>query len=129
MTATNIVKGGLDSCRESVALSGVYDALLWRHAMQTSLDPNYKRPGQRVIVYPKFLDKLGSVLASGNIGLDTEGDRHLAYEKIPEQRSAWQDHVCPVMLPEDSPNLGSWPAKPRLCGFCPSCNPGFYASL
>jgi hypothetical protein len=59
MTATNIVKDGLGNSRESVALSGVYDAFLWRHAMETSLDPSAKRPGQRVIVYPRLLDKLG----------------------------------------------------------------------
>jgi hypothetical protein len=65
--------------------------LMRRVAMETSLDPKYKRPGQRVIVYPKFLDKLGSVLASGNIGLDTAGNRHLAYEKIMYTQSCCQN--------------------------------------
>jgi hypothetical protein len=110
MTAMNKVVEGLDDSRESVALSGVYEALAWRHAMGTSIDPNYKRSGQRVIVYPKFLDKLGTVLATGNVGFDTGGNRDLAYEKILEERASWQKQVCLILLPEDSMNLTSWPA-------------------
>jgi hypothetical protein len=65
ISAVNMVHEGLDSSRESVALFGIYDALSWRRAMEISMGPNYRRPGQRIIAYPKFLDKLGVVLATG----------------------------------------------------------------
>jgi hypothetical protein len=68
MIGTAKVAEGLDDSRESVALSGVYDALAWGHAMENSMDPNCKRTVRRVSVYPKFLNKLGLVLVSGNVG-------------------------------------------------------------
>jgi hypothetical protein len=36
MTVTNIVKDSLDNSRELVALSGVYDAFLWRHDIEVN---------------------------------------------------------------------------------------------
>jgi hypothetical protein len=56
--------------REKVAFSGIVDVLSWRRAFEISQDPNFLRAGQRVVVYPKFLDKLDAILASGDIGLD-----------------------------------------------------------
>jgi hypothetical protein len=71
MTATNKVVEGLDDFRESVALSSVYEALVWRLATENSMDPNYKGSGQRGVVYPKFLDKPCTVLATGSADFDT----------------------------------------------------------
>jgi hypothetical protein len=73
MTATNLPLGGLDSSRESVALSAVVEAVAWRHALENASDLSFQRRGQRVIVYPKFLTKLETVLTTGNVGLDMEG--------------------------------------------------------
>jgi hypothetical protein len=110
MTASSSAVQKLDGSRESIALSGVVDVLIWRHAVETSIDPDFKRLGRRVIVYPKFLNKLGLVLATANIGLDTEGRRDLGYEKVLEQSMTWPESLPPVMLQEDSPERSRWPA-------------------
>jgi hypothetical protein len=47
----------------------------------------------------EFLDKMGAVLATENVGFGTGGNRDLVYENILEERASWQDHVCPVLLP------------------------------
>jgi hypothetical protein len=60
-------------------------------------------------VYAKLLTKLGAVLATTNVGLDMEGDRDILYAKILQERETWHDRVCPVLLPEDSANLKSYP--------------------
>jgi hypothetical protein len=73
---------GLGKSREEVALSGIVDVLKWRHALETSQDPNYQRPGQRVIVYAKFLDNLGFILATGEIGAALVESRWPAHEEI-----------------------------------------------
>jgi hypothetical protein len=67
------------------------------------------RQDQRVIVYPAFLNKLGLVLATGNIGMDPEDSRQQAYESILEQSAFWPEASRPVMLPEDSEALTRWP--------------------
>jgi hypothetical protein len=107
MTATAELVEGLDSSRESVALSGVYNALVWRHAMETSMDPNYKRRGQRVIVYPRFLDKFGIILASGNVGFDIKGNRDIVYENGLQEKETWLEF--PVFMPEDGLCLTIYP--------------------
>jgi hypothetical protein len=68
-----------------------------------------------VIVYPKFLNRLGIVLETGNIGLYAEGNRDLAYKKTLEQRATWQEHVCPILVPEDSARRSSWPTLGQHC--------------
>jgi hypothetical protein len=110
-----MVHEGLDSSRESVALFGIYDALSWRREMEISMGPNYRRLGQRIIVYPKFLDMLGMVSATENVGLDMEGNRDIVYENILEQRATWQPHVCPILIRTDNPHLSSWPALLEHC--------------
>jgi hypothetical protein len=62
MTATSTPIEVLRHSREEVALSGNADALTWRHAFEISDNPDYPRRGQRIIVCPKFLDKLDSIL-------------------------------------------------------------------
>jgi hypothetical protein len=61
MTSTCLPLEGLGNSREEVALSGRADVLTWRHALENSKDPDYLRPGRRVVIYPKFLDKLDEV--------------------------------------------------------------------
>jgi hypothetical protein len=51
-----------------VALSCIVDVLSWRHALENSQNPNFLRIRQRLVSYPKFLDKLDEILSSGDIG-------------------------------------------------------------
>jgi hypothetical protein len=93
---------------EDVALSGVADVLSWRHTLEIfdyEAHPDHKLLTRRVIVYPMFLDKLDMVLATGNIGRDSQDSRWSAYERILEQSFA-RDSVCrPIMLPEGDARL------------------------
>jgi hypothetical protein len=69
MSATCIPIEGLGNSREQVGLSGIVEVLTWRCALETSQDPDYLRSGLLVVVYPKSLDKLDSILSTGDIGL------------------------------------------------------------
>jgi hypothetical protein len=62
MSAVNPVLDGMHTSPESVILSAIPEALAWRHVMETAAVPNYKRPGQRIVVYPKSLTKFPEVL-------------------------------------------------------------------
>jgi hypothetical protein len=92
-----------------VCLSGVADALGWRHVLETNdyeADPEYKRPDQRLIVCPDFLSKLGPVLATGNPGLDPDEKRWPGYEAIILDRESF---ACqPIIVPESDPRLAKW---------------------
>jgi hypothetical protein len=82
MTATSTSVEGVGNAREEVCPSGIADALSWRHVLETNdyeQNPDYKRPGLRIVVYPEFLTKLGLVLASGNLGMDPCDERLPAY--------------------------------------------------
>jgi hypothetical protein len=88
-----------------VALSGIVYVLTWRHALETSQDPNYLRPGQRMVIYAKFLDKLDAILLSGDTGPDPEQCRWPAYNAIFRQASTSPDDRRPILLSEDDPRL------------------------
>jgi hypothetical protein len=103
MTAINPPMPELDNSRESVALSWVVKALTWPHALERSGDPGYLRPGRRVIVYPKFLDKLESVLEAGDVTNDKS--YQVAYQKILEQSCTWPISSRPIMLAENAPRI------------------------
>jgi hypothetical protein len=105
MTVSGKVREELDQSQKSIALTGVHDALDWRHVMERSGD---QKPGQRVVIYQKCLDKLDIILASGYTEDDTGGGRKPVYEKILEMRDTWQDSQKPVLLPKDSPHVASW---------------------
>jgi hypothetical protein len=93
---------GMGTTREDVALSGIADALSWRRTLEVvdyDHHPHYKLPSQRVIVYPKFLGKINVVLATGNIGMDSQDSRWPVYEEVLTQAMAWGDNCQPIMLP------------------------------
>jgi hypothetical protein len=46
MSTTSTSLPDLENAREAVALSGIADGLSWRHVLETSGNPDYKRPGQ-----------------------------------------------------------------------------------
>jgi hypothetical protein len=105
MSATCLPIEGLGNSQEEVALSGIVDVLTWRHGPDTSQAPNYPGPGQREVVYPKFLDKLDSILSNGDIGPDPTQSRWPAYEAILIQSMTWLEGSRSIMLPEGDRRL------------------------
>jgi hypothetical protein len=77
---------------------------------------SYLRPGQRVVVYPKLLDKLNGILSTGDIGLDPVQRRLPAYEAILTQSMTWPEGSRPIMLPEDRTHLSQWPILASKAG-------------
>jgi hypothetical protein len=71
--------------------------------------PGFKPPGQRIVVYPRFLKKLETVLATGKVGLDMEGGHDIAYERILNECNCWRDDCRPIFLAEDSEAIGHGP--------------------
>jgi hypothetical protein len=109
MADTCLPLKGLGNLREEVALSGIADVLTWLRALEPSLDPDYLRPGRRVGIYLKFLDKLDAILESGNIGIDPEQSRWPAYEAILTQSISGPIGSRAILLPEDYPRISQWP--------------------
>jgi hypothetical protein len=70
MTVTNSVIPDTGDSQEAAAIAGVVEALSWRHRLGSN--PEVKRPGQRVVIYQDFLTKLGLVLATCNLAIDTQ---------------------------------------------------------
>jgi hypothetical protein len=98
MSATNGVLEGMDSGKESVAISAIAEALSWRYALENVSDPDYQLVGKRVIVYPAFLKKFDTVAVTGNVGLDLKGGGDVAYLKIMEECQAWRDDFKPTFI-------------------------------
>jgi hypothetical protein len=64
MTATCTTLQGLNDTPENIALSGIADALTWRHSLEMSTE--HPRSAKRVVVHPDFLSKALLVFATGN---------------------------------------------------------------
>jgi hypothetical protein len=56
------------------------------------------------VIYPPSLTKLETVLVTGNIGLDTENGRDIAYERILSACSLYENP--PAFFPADSQDFG-----------------------
>jgi hypothetical protein len=82
MPAICVPMEGVGNSREEGALSGIVDVLSWRQALEAIQDPNYLPPGRRVTVYPKFLDNLPLILATGEVGADPVGSRMPAHDDL-----------------------------------------------
>jgi hypothetical protein len=116
MTAMGKCLPDIGTTLEEVVISGIADALACRYTLEIvdyEAHPEYKRPGQRVIVYPKFLDRLGGVLATGDPSVDPVDSRRPAYEAILIQSCTWEDSRRPIMSPEESEALTRWPELAR----------------
>jgi hypothetical protein len=107
MSAVNLVLDGMDTSPESVVLSAIAEAVTWKHAMEMATDPNFRRPAQRIVIYPKTLTKSTEVLRQGDYSPDSEGGHLLAYERIATECSTFAN--CPIFLAEDSAETGNWP--------------------
>jgi hypothetical protein len=79
MTAINLVPPEMKSEEKSAALIAVAEAVEWRHAFEPV---GLKRQGQRIVIYPPFLDKLEQVLESGDSNCDPEATHDIAYQSI-----------------------------------------------
>jgi hypothetical protein len=108
MTVTNRPLEWMDNGRESVALSAIMDAVVWRDALENTSDPSYLRRGQRVTVYPEFLTKFATVMLTGNVGLHMDGGHDIACERILAECQTWAANCGPLFSPEDSSELGRW---------------------
>jgi hypothetical protein len=97
----------MDTTPESVILSAITEAVAWRHTMEKAGDPNSKRPGQRIVIYPKSLTQFSEVLQRGDYALDSEGGHYVAYERIVAECNTFVN--CPIFLSEDSLEIGNWP--------------------
>jgi hypothetical protein len=100
----------VDRSRERTVLCGVVDALAWRHVNETSMDPKFKRPGQRMVVYPRFMVKLPEVLATKNVGAEPKSSRWPTYERILAQTDTWPQS-CPPKMTRRSLKSPNWRHK------------------
>jgi hypothetical protein len=80
MTAMNSILDGMSNDRTAEALSGVVEAIEWKHCLEQSDPETFKGPSQRAIVYPASLTSLKAVLESGDASIDAE--HSIAYERI-----------------------------------------------
>jgi hypothetical protein len=67
VSATCFHMEGLGNSREEVALSKVVDLSSWRDSLETTQGPDDLQLGQRVVVYPKFLEHIKNIFATGTL--------------------------------------------------------------
>jgi hypothetical protein len=98
MTSKSIAPPNTGISREAVALSGISDALIWRHVLKPSKEyrSDLTGPGKRIIIYLEFLTKLGLVLTTGNLGMDSQEDFWPAYQAILSLVDTRQDDCRPI---------------------------------
>jgi hypothetical protein len=99
----------LDDSREPTALCGVAGAGALRYALEMSDDPSHLRPGERVIVGPRILGKLSTVLQDGNVGHDQVDSRWHTELRILSQSQTWPPNCRPVSIGKDDPEIGQTP--------------------
>jgi hypothetical protein len=95
MTAYNHVLEWMANSRESAILSAAVEAVTWKHASE--LDG--PRQGQRVVIYPKELSQLDTVLNTGDPNIDSEDGHQIAYTAILQAVQSFEKP--PVVLRED----------------------------
>jgi hypothetical protein len=100
MTATNVILPGMANEEKSATIVAVAEAIEWKHAFEPA---GLKRQGQRVVIYPPFLDKLDQALATGDSSCDPKPSHGIAYQRI---FAACQSFESPLRLySSDSPDL------------------------
>jgi hypothetical protein len=78
MSAYNLPMEGMANTRESAILSVAVEAVTWKHASEVATP----RQGQRIVIYPKELTQLESVLNAGDPNIDNEDGHSIAYAAI-----------------------------------------------
>jgi hypothetical protein len=79
ISATNVQFEGTENDAISVTLAAVAEAVEWKHALELDV---VKRPGQRVVIYPPTLEKLGTVRESRDSSLDCEDGHDISYQRF-----------------------------------------------
>jgi hypothetical protein len=100
LASTNMVYFDADNSKKSVALSALYAAVAWRHALEIVSGVNFLRLQQRAIVYPKILQGRDS-------SIDFGGNRQKLYEEVAKECAKFAHP--PVFLCEDDPATKQWP--------------------
>jgi hypothetical protein len=103
MSVSNPPLPGLANTKEAAVLSAVADAVTWKNEAIELEDP--PRKGKRVVVYPKELSHLDTVLNSGDPSVDS--DHSIAYQVILDQAQTFE--VPPVFIKEDAESIASHP--------------------
>jgi hypothetical protein len=93
LTASNKAFPGMPDTRQSALLSGLAEAVSWRHAGETA----EHRKGQRIVIYPKELGQVEPVLSAGDPNMDPE--HSIAFTTI--LQCAPQYEEPPTFLKED----------------------------
>jgi hypothetical protein len=103
MSVSNSPLPGMANTKEAAVLSAVADAVSWKNEAIEPVDP--PRKGKRVVVYPKELSHLDSVITSGDLSVD---DEHvIAYQAILEHAQSFE--VPPVFIKEDADSIAAHP--------------------
>jgi hypothetical protein len=103
MSVSNSPLPGMANTKEAAVLSAVADAVAWKNEAIESPDP--PRRGKRVVVYPKELSHLDTVLNSGDTSVDA--DHEIAYQLILEHAQTFE--VPPVFIKEDAESISAHP--------------------
>jgi hypothetical protein len=92
--------------RESAILSAAAEAVTWKHALELE---DGARKGQRVVIYPKELSQLETVLSTGDPKVGSEEGHQIAYSAILQAAQSYERP--PLFLREDQESITSDPAK------------------
>jgi hypothetical protein len=106
MTASNPAFPGMSNTTESAVLAATAEAVAWKN---DALETPGPRKGQRVVIYPKELTQLDTVLSSRDPNLDPEDGHPIAYQRV--LAAAAEFEVPPIFLKEDSEATTSDPRK------------------
>jgi hypothetical protein len=106
MTASNPAFDEMSNSRESAILSAAAEAISWRN---DALETPGPRKGQRVVIYPKELTHLETVLSTANPNVDPEDGHQIAYQRVLAAAAEFENP--PVFLKEDCAVIMSDPVK------------------
>jgi hypothetical protein len=76
----------MPNTKDAAVLSAVADAVSWKNEALEPADP--PRKGKRVVVYPRELSHLDTVINSGDPSVDA--DREIAYQEILEHAQTFE---------------------------------------
>jgi hypothetical protein len=93
----------MPNTKDAAVLSAVAGAVSWKNEAIEPMDP--PRKGKRVVVYPKELSHLDTVINSGDPSVDA--DHEIAYQVILEHAQTFE--VPPVFIKEDGESIAAHP--------------------
>jgi hypothetical protein len=103
MSVSNPPLPGMPNTKDAAVLSAVADAVTWRNEAIELEDP--PRKGKRVVVYPKELSHLSTIITSGDLSVDAE--HVIAYQAILEHAQEFE--IPPTFVKEDADEIISHP--------------------